>query len=226
MTVQKKILMIVTSFSQIDEFHSTGLWLEEFAIPYFEFCTGGYAVTVASPQGGAAPIDLQSVTENIPDQWQEAIRILKDTRVLEQIDYRVYDAVVFPGGHGPMFDLANDKQVAQLLQFFGLQQKIIGAVCHGPAALLSTTMPDGSPLIAGKKVTGFTDEEEAMTHLSKLVPFSLEAKLKALGAEFVKKQPWTNNIVIDGNLITGQNRQSSLSFAKFILEALAKPADI
>ncbi|HWR45725.1 type 1 glutamine amidotransferase domain-containing protein [Sporomusa sp.] len=221
MTVQKKILMIVTSFDQIDEHHSTGLWLEEFAVPYLEFCAAEYGVTVASPRGGAAPIDAQSVSGNIPNQWQEAVSILNNTEILYEMNVEDYDAVIFPGGHGPMFDLAKDEQLARLLQYFAAAGKVIGAVCHGPAALVRAIMPDGRPLVAGKKVTAFTNEEEQMTHLNTLVPFTLETKLKELGAEFLKNEPWANNVVIDENLITGQNRQSSFDFAKAVLAILA-----
>ncbi len=222
MAEQKKVLMIVTSFDQIDEKHYTGVWLEEFAIPYLEFCAAEYGITVASPRGGAAPIDEQSVMDTIPAEWQQTIGILKDTVPLGKVNYQEYHAVIFPGGHGPMFDLATDEHVAYLLRFFAQEQRVIGAVCHGPAALVSATMPDGRPLVAGRRVTAFTNEEEQLTHLSKLTPFLLETKLKKLGAEFVKSQPWFDNVVIDENLITGQNRQSSINFAKAVIAALEK----
>lgn len=226
MTSQKKVLMIVTSFDRIDQQHVTGLWFEEFTVPYLEFYATGHRVAVASPGGGAAPIDAQSVAENIPGQWQEAVELLKSTQMLSGVNYQAYDAVVFPGGHGPMFDLARDEYLAELLQFFASENKVIGAVCHGPAALLSAVMPDGRPLVAGRRVTAFTDEEEEMTHLNKLVPFSLEAKLKEQGAEFAKLQPWAEHVIVDGNLITGQNRQSCLMFAKAVNLRLAAPAGI
>ncbi|WP_371371820.1 type 1 glutamine amidotransferase domain-containing protein [Sporomusa aerivorans] len=221
MTVQKQVLLVVTSFKRIDEEHSTGLWLEEFAVPYLALSAAGYGITVASPQGGMAPVDAESTKETMPVEWQATSGVLKNTRRLGDLDYQEYAAVILPGGHGPLFDLAKDKQMAQLLRLFARERKLIGAVCHGPAALVSATLADGRPLVAGRQVTAFSNEEEQMTHLSSVVPFLLESKLKELGARFVKKQPWMTHVVIDGNLVTGQNRQSSGQFSEVIVNMLA-----
>jgi putative intracellular protease/amidase len=214
------ILMVVTGFSRIDEQHSTGLWLEEFAVPYLAFCTAGYGVTVASPSGGQAPIDAESTAGDIPAQWLKAAGVLQNTQVLGDIHCQDYSAVILPGGHGPLFDLSADRHLAQLLQAFDREHKLIGAVCHGPAALVGATLADGRPLVAGRRVTAFSNEEEQTTHLSKVVPFLLETKLRGLGAAFVKDRPWAVHVVRDGNLITGQNRQSSLLFTETVLAAI------
>ena len=129
---------------------------------------------------------------------------------------------MLPGGHGPLFDLANDQVLAAVLQYFASQNRIIAAVCHGPAGLVSATTAEGKPLVAGRKLTGFTNQEEEIAGLDKKVPFALETKLRELGAEFAATNPWGDYVVVDGNLITGQNPQSSGSFAKAILAAMAK----
>ncbi len=215
------ILMVVTSFARIDEQHSTGLWLEEFAVPYLAFCAAGYGVTVASPSGGQAPVDAESTAGDIPAQWRKAAGVLQNTRMLGDIHCQDYAAVVLPGGHGPLFDLAVDRQLAELLQAFDREHKLIGAVCHGPAALVGATAADGRPLVAGRRVTAFSNEEEQMTHLSRVVPFLLETKLRELGAAFVKARPWAVQVIRDGNLITGQNRQSSRLFTETVIAAIA-----
>lgn len=217
----RKILMVVTNADQLGATHKTGLWLEEFALPYIDFLAAGYEVTVASPCGGNSPIDPQSLSD-VPDAWKQARLALATTRKLSQVAYQQYDAIVLPGGHGPLVDLANDELLADMLCYFDAHDRIIAAVCHGPAGLVKATKTDGTPLVAGKKMTGFTDEAESLTGLDALVPFALETELRSLGAKFESTSPWGVYVVVDGNLITGQNPQSSAAFAKAILETLDK----
>lgn len=218
----KKILMVVTSCDRFDAEHQTGLWLEEFAVPYQQFLAAGYEVAVASPKGGQAPIDQRSMSGALPSEWNEAIIALSDTSKLEQVDYTGFAAVVLPGGHGPLFDLAQDQHLAAVLRYFDANQRVIAAVCHGPAGLVGATTEAGKSLVEGRKVTGFTNEEERIVGLDQLVPFALESRLKELGADFSAEDPWRDWVVIDRNLITGQNPQSSASFGRAVLQVLAK----
>jgi putative intracellular protease/amidase len=212
----KKILMVVTNHAVIDEEHRTGIWLEEFAIPYQVFKENGFEVTVASPKGGAAPVDPRSLN----DEWKDEKALLDDTVKLADVQTDTYDALFFPGGHGTMFDFPNDRSVQDAIRRFDDQQKVIAAVCHGPAALVGATRSDGTPLVAGKTVTSFTDEEERATKLDAYMPFLLESKLRELGAKFVAKEKWSDHVEVDGHLVTGQNPQSSRSIALKVVELL------
>lgn len=212
----KKILMVVTNHAVIDEEHRTGIWLEEFAIPYQVFKENGFEVTVASPKGGAAPIDPRSLN----DEWKDEKALLDDTVKLADVQTDTYDALFFPGGHGTMFDFPNDRSVQDAIRRFDDQQKVIAAVCHGPAALVGATRSDGTPLVAGKTVTSFTDEEERASKLDAYMPFLLESKLRELGAKFVAKEKWSDHVEVDGHLVTGQNPQSSRSIALKVVELL------
>ena len=216
----KKVLFVVTNCDKIDANHPTGLWLEEFALPYYESNQNGFEIVVASPLGGKIPIDPNSIPDGIPELWQSALKALSNTVILSTVNYQQFDALILPGGHGPMFDLAQDVILAKILRYFALENKIIGAVCHGPAALVSATLLNGQSIVANRKVTGFTNEEEVMVKLDKLVPFLLEDKLKELGANYVSSQAWSEHVIIDGNIITGQNPQSSGKFAKAVADAL------
>ena len=218
--IKKKVLMVVTNVDSMNGVHATGLWLEEFAVPYIEFTNAGYEITVASPLGGKSPLDPNSLVEEIPAAWQELTGILETTEKLSDIAKGEYQALVIPGGHGPMFDLATDDLLASILKDFMEKNKLIGAVCHGPAALVRAVLADGTSILAGKKVTGFSNEEEVTVQLDKLVPFLLEDQLKKLGASYSKKDMWQEYVVVDGNLITGQNPQSSTLFAKTIVKEL------
>ncbi|TWH45760.1 type 1 glutamine amidotransferase domain-containing protein [Sporomusa sp. KB1] len=222
MQPSQKILMIVTSRDYSDKVHKIGLWMEEFAVPYLIFRAAGYGVAVASPLGGVTPIDPNSIKGGVPAEWSAAAKVLQSTVKLSQVDYTQYAAVVVPGGHGLLFDLAGDPLLANILNYFDSHNYIIAAVCHGPAGLISATTTDGKPLVAGRRMTGFTNEEERIGGGDKMVPFALETKLRELGADFVSTNPWGDYVVVDGNLITGQNPQSSDSFAKAILEALSR----
>jgi len=212
----KKILMVVTNHAVIDEEHRTGIWLEEFAVPYQVFKENGFEVTVASPKGGAAPVDPRSLN----DEWKDEKALLDDTVKLADVQTDAYDALFFPGGHGTMFDFPNDRSVQDAIRRFDDQQKVIAAVCHGPAALVGATRSDGTPLVAGKTVTSFTDEEERASKLDAYMPFFLESKLRELGAKFVAKEKWSDHVEVDGHLVTGQNPQSSRSIALKVVELL------
>lgn len=217
----KKILMIVTSADHFDEHHKTGVWFEEFAVPYKAFIKQGYHVTTASPKGGAAPIDPRS--ENLYEdiEWQETKKALNNTIPINTVDFTDFDALVLPGGHGPILDLYNDENLGEIINDFDRRNKLIAAICHGPAGLLAAKK-DGIPFVNGKKLTCFTNEEEAQAKMNNLVPFLLEDELKDAGAIFVKVSPGMVNIIEDDNLITGQNYQSSKSFADTIINYLER----
>ncbi len=226
MSEQKTILMIVTSHNQIDAEHPTGLWFEEFAVPYQLFREKGYGVTVASPKGGQTPIDPRSVPNaEQAETYAEALQALKETQPLSKVNGEDYDAVFFPGGHGTMYDLPSP-EVAQIVNQFAEAQKVVAAVCHGPAALVEAKRSDGMPLVQGRQVTGFTNAEEQAVELDQLMPFLLESRLRELGAEFVAASNWSDNVIADGNLITGQNPQSSGSAAKAVIEALVASSGV
>ncbi len=218
----QKILMVVTSHDKIDETHPTGLWLEEFAVPYNEFTRAGYEVTVASTKGGASPLDPNS--DKAEAEWAEARKVLQNTVPLSQVKADDFVGIFMPGGHGTMFDLPDNTQLQKLIGDFAANDKIVAAVCHGPAGLVNVTLPDGAPLVAGKTITAFTNEEESAAKLDELMPFLLETRLKEQGADFVVEPIWTDHVERDGKLITGQNPQSSLSVAKAVIEALTPVA--
>ncbi len=215
------ILIIVTSFSNMSDGGKTGVWLEEFATPYTMFEKQNYKITVASIQGGEAPIDPRSApSKEQMIEWQKAIGALKNTVKLELVDAAQYDAVYIPGGHGTMFDLPNSEALKKTLERFVTDEKLIASVCHGPASLININTPKGEPFVKGKKVTSFTNKEELAGKLDKHLPFLLETELTNKGAVFAAKENWSDHIEIDGNLITGQNPQSSKSIAKAIIDKL------
>ena len=217
----KRILMVVTSYNHLDANHPTGVWFEEFAIPYQEFRANGFEVTVASTQGGATPIDPRS--EPSPEQAREAseaLEALQHTVRLDSINPNDFDAIFIPGGHGPLFDFPGNISLQNILRSSMEQGKMIASVCHGPAAFDGVLLSDGKPLVAGKTMTAFTNHEESSVKLDKLVPFLLETRLRELGAKFVERPDWSIHIERDGNLITGQNHQSSHSAARLLVEAL------
>lgn len=217
-----KLLIITTSCDTLAPKHPTGLWLEEFAVPYQEFAKAGVSMVVASPKGGAVPIDPKTQpNEKQSREWRDAMAALANTRRLAEMQEADFDAVYIPGGHGPMIDLPNDADILRLLPAFARAGKIISAVCHGPAALLYARGGNGNPLIRDKKLTGFTNVEETMVLLRGVVPFLLEDELQKQGAIFESAiVPFTSHVVQDGNLITGQNPGSSKAIAEAILGAL------
>ncbi|MBI1769784.1 MAG: type 1 glutamine amidotransferase domain-containing protein [Bacteroidetes bacterium] len=225
-----KILFVLTSHSELGTTgEKTGLWIEEFATPYYFFTDKGIDVTIASPKGGQPPIDPKS---NLPDYSTVATKRfyadkttmdkLSKTLKLSEVNQKDYDAIFYPGGHGPMWDLAEDKQSIQLIESFYSNNKPIALVCHGPAALKHVKDKSGMPLVKGKKVTAFTNTEEEAVQLTKVVPFSLEDMLKANGANYVKGNDWGSFAVADGLLITGQNPASSELVAEKLIGVLSE----
>ena len=212
--------MVVTSHGQIAPQHPTGVWLSEFAEPYLLFREEGCDVAVSSLRGGAAPVDPRSLEEPVEGSVAAAMKQLEATVPLREVDMSGFDAVFLPGGHGTMYDLPASEELARVLVSFYESGRVIAAVCHGPAGLLGATLADGSPLVKGKRVTGFTNEEERAAGFDKLMPFLLEDRLRELGALFVGAPVWSDHIEQDGRLITGQNPQSSVSAAKAVIEAL------
>jgi putative intracellular protease/amidase len=225
-----KVLFVLTSHDQLgDTGKKTGFWVEEFAAPYYTLADAGVDVDLASPKGGQPPIDPKS-TE--PDAQTEATRRfyededlqhkLSRTKKLSEVRAEDYDAVFYPGGHGPLWDLAKDKESIRLIEDFTKQQKPVAAVCHGPAVLAEAKAPNGEPLVKGKKVAGFTNSEEEAVQLTEVVPFLVEDRLKELGGNYSKVEDWRPYVVTDGLLITGQNPASSEPAAEELLKMLQK----
>jgi putative intracellular protease/amidase len=224
----KKILMILTSHAEMENTDSkTGLWLGEFTEPYYEFIDKGYEVTLASPKGGEPPIDpLSKITENITasnrrfQDDQIAQNKFSNTLKLDEVNIAEFDGLFIPGGHGPIWDLATNETSGRIILDFFASNKPVAAVCHGPAALLKAAELQPG-LLKGKKVTGFTNTEEAMAFRSDNVPYKLETRLKELGADFhAALVPYTAHIEKDGLLITGQNPSSATPTAQALIKAL------
>ena len=223
-----KILMVLTSHDQLgDTGRKTGFWLEEFAAPYYAFLDAGAAVTLASPKGGQPPIDPVSDTPEGQTDWTRRFKqdpaaqdALASTSRLADVTVGEYDAVFYPGGHGPMWDLAEDPHSIALIEAFYGAGKPVAAVCHAPGVLHRVRF-DGQPLVKGKRVTGFTNGEEEAVHLTKVVPFLVEDELKRLGALYEKAADWVSFVVTAGNLVTGQNPASSRAGAQALLKLLA-----
>ncbi|MBI4807138.1 MAG: type 1 glutamine amidotransferase domain-containing protein [Desulfovibrio sp.] len=223
------ILMVVTSHDKLaDTGRKTGFWLEELAAPYYVFRQAGADVVLASPKGGRPPVDPGSVVpEAMTDTARrflddpEAQAALSSTVKLAGVSAEGFDAVFYPGGHGPLWDLAENKDSIALIEAFYAKGKPVGAVCHGPAVLRRPRKADGSPLVSGKAVTGFTNSEEQAVGLSQVVPFSIEDELTANGAKFESAANFQPYAVADGNLVTGQNPASSEAAARLLLKLLA-----
>ncbi|MGG4144156.1 type 1 glutamine amidotransferase domain-containing protein [Paenibacillus algorifonticola] len=216
----KKVLIVITSHTEIKEGKPTGVWLSEFAESYLEFLKQGYEITVASLQGGKAPVDPGSIGADTSEEILDAERYLENTVSLNDVASDDFDAIFLPGGHGAMYDLPKNQKLQTLLREFYEGNKTVAAVCHGPAALVGTTLSNGLPLVAGKRVNAFTDREEAETSLAPDLPFLLESRLRELGAIFVAAPNWSSHYEVDGNLITGQNPQSTLAVTKAVIEKL------
>ena len=223
-----KILIVLTSHSALGNTgEKTGFWIEEFAAPYYVLADAGAFITIASPIGGQPPVDPKS---EAPDAQSpatkrfyadmDAIGKVANTIKLSDVNNDDYDAVFYPGGHGPLWDLANDKNSIQLIEDFYSTQKPVAFVCHAPAALINVKAENGQPLVKGKKVTSFSDSEEEAMGLTKVVPFLLEDELKKLGAHYSKGADWSSHAEQDGLLITGQNPASSEAVAKLLLKTL------
>ncbi|MFC4778292.1 type 1 glutamine amidotransferase domain-containing protein [Paenibacillus sp. GCM10023252] len=219
--MSKQILMVVTTADKMTEEHATGLWLSEFGEAYLQFAKEGYDITVASPRGGKAPVDDRSLEGGVPQDILDTAVYLENTLKLEDVkDGSIFDAIFLPGGHGTMFDLPDNVKLHELLRNQYEANKIVAAVCHGPAGLVGVKLSDGTPLVAGKTVTAFTDEEERATTLDRFMPFLLETRLRELGATVVARENWANHVQVDGNLITGQNPQSTIAVADEVVKQL------
>lgn len=223
-----KVLMVLTSHDKLgDTGHKTGFWVEEFAAPYYVFVDAGVDVTLASPKGGKPPMDPNSTA---PDAQTEATeRLEKDstaqhkletTCTLDDVDPDDFDAIFYPGGHGPLWDLTNNEQSIKLIEHFWSKDKPVSAVCHAPAVLLNAKTPSGDPIVQGRTVTGFSNTEEAAVELTDVVPFLLEDELTAKGSHYRKVDDWQAYAVQDGMLITGQNPASSEQTAQRLLDVL------
>ncbi|WP_282051309.1 type 1 glutamine amidotransferase domain-containing protein [Maribacter aquivivus] len=225
-----KILFVLTSHDQLgDTGKKTGFWIEEFAAPYYALLDKGAEITVATPKGGQAPIDPSSDSEDAQTkdtkrykEDKDAQSVINNTKKLADVNASDFDAVFYPGGHGPLWDLANDATSIKLIETFNEQEKPIAFVCHAPAALKGVKGKDGKALVNGKKVTGFTNSEEAAVQLTEVVPFLVEDMLQENGGIYSKKDDWAAYAIQDGNLITGQNPASSELVAEKLLAALKK----
>lgn len=225
-----KILMVLTSHDKLGETgKKTGFWLEEFAAPYYIFKDAGAEVTIASPQGGQPPLDPKSsAKENQTeatrrfDQDESAQKKLATTNKLADVNADNYDAVFYPGGHGPLWDLASNKQSVKLIESFWQQQKPVAAVCHGSIALMDTKTDRGDYIVSGRNVTGFTNGEEDAVGLTDVVPLLVEDTLINRGAKYQKSDDFVPFVLTDGYLITGQNPASSEPAAKATLAVLNK----
>jgi putative intracellular protease/amidase len=220
-----KILMVLTSHSELGNTgKKTGFWLEEFAAPYYVFKDAGADITLASPKGGQPPLDPKS---DAPDAQTEATKQFKadaqasaqlaDTHILSEINAEDYDAIFYPGGHGPLWDLTNDAHSIDLIEDTIAAGKPVALVCHAPGVLKNVQSADGSPLVKGMKVTGFSNSEEEGAGLTNVVPFLLEDTLKENGGDYSKGADWGEYVVEDGLLITGQNPASSEKAAEILL---------
>jgi putative intracellular protease/amidase len=225
-----KVLMVLTSHDKLgDTGEKTGFWIEEFAAPYYILADAGIDLTLASPKGGQPPVDPKS--EFADSQTTATKRFYVDYDVIDKVAHTLklsemneadFDAVFYSGGHGPLWDLANDPVSVTLIENFYKHNKPVAFVCHAPAALLKAKTPVGEPLVRGKKVTGFSNTEEEAVNLTKVVPFLLEDELKKLGALYSKGADWSSFVKQDGLLITGQNPSSSEEVAKLLLAEIEK----
>jgi putative intracellular protease/amidase len=225
-----KILFVLTSRSELgDTGKKTGFWVEEFAAPYFELADAGAEITLASPKGGQPPIDpsselpgAQTKSTHRFDQDEPLKQKLAHTLKLSDVKASDFDAVFYPGGHGPLWDLVKDTNSIALFEAFQRQGKPMALVCHAPCALLNVKLANGDTMIKGKHVTGSSDTEEAAVKLTKVVPFLLEDELKKAGGHYSKGPDWGVYVQTTGLLITGQNPASSAEAAKALLKLLKK----
>jgi putative intracellular protease/amidase len=225
-----KVLMVLTSHSELGNTgKKTGFWIEEFAAPYYTLKDAGAEITLASPKGGQPPIDPKSAEPSAQteatkrfDKDAELQKLLANTKKLSEVKAADFDAVFFPGGHGPLWDLSKDPDSIKLIQEFWSAKKPVAAVCHAPSVLLNVKDEKGEPLVKGKNVTGFTNTEEEAVQLTKVVPFLLEDELRNKGGHYSKKEDWASYVVKDGLLITGQNPASSEEAARELLDLLKK----
>lgn len=227
-----KILMVLTSHDTLGNTgRKTGFWLEELAAPYYAFLAAGAQVVLASPQGGQPPLDPKSnepafqtdLTRRFEADAEANARLATTVR-LDSVSQADYDAVFYPGGHGPLWDLAEDEHSIRLIQSFLAADKPAALVCHAPGVLRHVKNPDGTPLVEGKQVTGFANSEEEAVGLTDVVPFLVEDELKAKGGLYSKGEDWSSYVVSDGLLITGQNPGSSTEAAQALVKKLGHVA--
>jgi len=224
----KNVLFVLTSHDQLgDTGEKTGFWIEEFATPYYFLTDNGIKVDLVSPKGGQPPIDPKSFSPEFMTPSTERFNkdtetrdILSKTSKLENVDEADYDAVFYPGGHGPLWDLAESKDSISLIESFYRNNKPVAAVCHAPAIFKHTKDENGNHLVEGKKVTGFTNSEEDAVQLTDVVPFLVEDMLKSNGGIYSKGPDWTPYSVTDGLIITGQNPASSELVAEKLLKTI------
>jgi putative intracellular protease/amidase len=227
-----KVLVVLTSHDQLgDTGRKTGFWLEELAAPYYVFRDAGAEITLASPKGGQPPLDPKSNEPSFRTDLTRRFEAdagaraqLAATVRLDSVRQEDFDTVFYPGGHGPMWDLAEDRRSIALIESFLAAGKVVGLVCHAPGALHRVRMPDGKPLVEGRNLTGFTNGEEEDVGLTKVVPFLVEDELMRLGAVFSKVKNWGVHTVTDGLLTTGQNPASSGPTAKVVVDRLTARA--
>lgn len=225
-----KVLIVLTSHSDLGNTgEKTGFWIEEFAAPYYVMADAGVEITIASPKGGMPPIDPKSEAPDAQtpatkryDKDQDLQKKLAASVKLSEVNQADFDAVFYPGGHGPLWDLANDEISISLIESFYKNNKPIAFVCHSPAALVKVKAPNGEPLVKGKDITGFSNTEEDAVQLTDIVPFLLEDEVKKLGGNYSKGADWGSYVKKDGLLITGQNPASSEEAAKLLLETLQR----
>ena len=225
-----KVLIVLTSHDQLgDTGHKTGFWLEELAAPYYAFKDTGAEIVLASPKGGQPPLDPKSNEPAFQTELTHRFEADPDAKAqlaatvrLDSVNAADFDAVFYPGGHGPLWDLANDAHSIALIESFVASGKPVGLVCHAPGVLRQVKAPDGKPLVAGKQVTGFANTEEDAVGLTQVVPFLVEDMLKDLGGDYSKGPDWGSYVRRDGLLVTGQNPGSSAEAATVLIQAVAK----
>lgn len=214
------VLVVVTSCDKLAPRCPAGVAFDEFALLYLIFKQEGFAVTVASPKGGCVPIDPKSKEKTLLPEFASALADLQNSVRLSDIEGEQFDAIVLPGGYGGLIDLATDQLLTRLLMNFLAKKKLIAALSHGPAGLANALTPEGRPLVFGRNVTGFSNAEEKILGMDSIVPYHLEDRLIQRGACYQCRAPWTDHVIVDGNLVSGQNGQSSLSFAKAVIARL------
>lgn len=217
-----RALFVATSSDRLASGHPTGLWAEEFAVPWMAAHAAGIQVVTASPRGGPVPVDAKSAPgDRQREEWAPALAALQHSVTLASVQEESFDAIFIPGGHGPMVDLAHDEILHGLLARHDASGRLVAAVCHGPAALVYARRADGTPFLQGRRATGFSDTEERLAGLHDEVPFLLEDAMKSAGADYHSALlPMLSHIEHDGNLLTGQNPRSSEAIAKAMVGAL------
>lgn len=218
--MSKHILMVLTNHSELPNGKKTGVWLSEFGEAFLAFQKEGYNVTIASPRGGKIPVDPTSLEGEVSEEMLATEKYLENTEKLDDQNASDFDGIFLPGGHGTMFDLPDNTKLQEVIRSIYEADKPVAAVCHGPAGLVGVTLSNGEPLVKGKKVSAFTDAEEQDTGLQDDMPFLLASKLEELGAHHEPAANWSEKVVRDGLLVTGQNPQSTKAVAHAFIDTL------